>query len=157
MIKLQSLEKIVKIVKEARKEGRKTSLITGCFDIIHSGHITLFRFAKKHSDIVIVGLENDKNIKLNKGPNRPIHNFQKRSKVLTELQSVDWLFRIKDVVDFNYPNANKTYKTLYKKIQPDFLITNPNADYFWKNKRENAKEIGIELLFESGQKREFFW
>ncbi len=148
MGKVKSISEVVKFVAKAKNDGRKVSLITGCFDIIHIGHIKLFRFAKRHSDIVVVGLENDKNISLSKGNNRPIHKFKDRAEVLAELSSIDYVFEIKDIVNFGSPNANKTYLSLYKKIQPDFLITNPAADRFWRNKQKNAMEIGAKLLLD---------
>lgn len=79
-IKIKTLSQIVKMAAAARKKGQKVGLITGCFDVVHAGHVDLFRFAKKHCDLVVVGLDSDETIKLNKGPNRPIHNISQRER-----------------------------------------------------------------------------
>lgn len=152
MDKIKSIEEIVRIVRKEKNEGKKVSLITGCFDIVHIGHIKLFRFARRHSDVVIVGLENDKNVELSKGPDRPIYKSKERGEVLSEFKSIDWIFVIKDVVNFGSPDADKVYLSIYKKIQPNFLVTNQMADKFWKNKRKNAKEIGARLLLDRSKK-----
>ena len=76
--KIKTLAQVAKVSSHDRKIGKTVGLITGCFDVIHAGHVDLFRFAKKHCDLVIVGLDSDETIKLNKGPNRPIHNIAQR-------------------------------------------------------------------------------
>ncbi len=78
--KVKSLVQVAKIAVLAKKAGKKVGLITGCFDVVHSGHVDLFRFAKKHCDLVIVGLDSDETIKINKGSNRPIHNIFQRER-----------------------------------------------------------------------------
>jgi len=146
--KIKSLEEIVEIVKKAKSHKSTVSLITGCFDVVHIGHIKLLSFAKKRSDIVIVGLENDQNIKIAKGGDRPIHKLEERIEVLSELISIDYVFAIESVIDFSSPGANRQYLFLYKKIKPDYLVTNLHADRFWKNKQKHANEIGIKLLLD---------
>lgn len=79
-IKIKTLDQIAGVSVEARKVGKKVGLITGCFDVIHVGHVELFQFAKKHCDVVVVGLDSDETIKLNKGPARPIHNISQRER-----------------------------------------------------------------------------
>ena len=42
-------------------------MTNGCFDILHTGHIHILNEAKKLGDILIVALNSDSSIKLNKG------------------------------------------------------------------------------------------
>lgn len=77
-IKIKTLLQVAEIAAKAKKSGKTVGLITGCFDVIHLGHVELFQFAKKHCDVVVVGLDSDETIKLNKGPGRPIHNISQR-------------------------------------------------------------------------------
>jgi D-beta-D-heptose 7-phosphate kinase/D-beta-D-heptose 1-phosphate adenosyltransferase len=77
MTKVTTLTKVAKLARVARRDGKTIGLVTGSFDLIHLGHINLFRFAKKHTDIVIVGLDNDQTIKLVKVNNRHINDFKK--------------------------------------------------------------------------------
>lgn len=61
----------------------------GCFDVIHAGHIELFKFAKSLGDKLIVGTDTDDRIRLLKGPNRPIHKLEYRLIVLQSIRYID--------------------------------------------------------------------
>lgn len=126
-------------------------LITGCFDVIHAGHVDLFRFAKKHCDLVIVGLDSDETVKLNKSPGRPIHDIFQRERVLSELVSVDLIFCIDETMNFT-KGAEARHIELDKKIRPHYLVTNPIADKFWRNKERTAMAIGAKLLLDRRKK-----
>jgi len=145
-MKITTLNKLQKIVEKHKTQGKKIGLITGCFDIIHIGHIELFKFAKKHCDIVIIGLENDETIKLSKGEGRPIHNIKQRKRTLSELKSIDYVFPIESTLNFGTDEADFLYFQVAKVISPHYLITSPKADRFWGKKEKRAKEIGAELL-----------
>jgi D-beta-D-heptose 7-phosphate kinase/D-beta-D-heptose 1-phosphate adenosyltransferase len=147
MSKITGLKNVIEISREARSRGRKIGLITGCFDILHLGHIELIRFAKKHVDVLIVGLENDETVRLSKGPDRPVHNLTQRSEVLSELQSVDNIFPIPITVKFaDQADIRGQYVELVGQIHPDFLITSPSADKYWSQKRDSLQPLGIGLL-----------
>ena len=61
----------------------------GCFDIIHAGHIALFEYARSRGDRLVVGLDTDERVSLNKGNSRPIHTLDQRKKVISSLRFVD--------------------------------------------------------------------
>lgn len=146
MSKIKKLEQVAKHLKALRKEGKKVALVTGCFDIIHIGHIELLRFAKRNADAVVVGIENDKSIKISKGIKRPVNNLECRCQTIAELENVNFVFPIEEVIGFNAPNADKIYKKMLQKLRPDFLVTTPLSDKYWKNKQKRAKELGIGFL-----------
>ena len=54
----------------------------GCFDILHPGHIELFKVAKSLGDRLIVGVDTDLKVKADKGANRPINNLEYRKAML---------------------------------------------------------------------------
>jgi cytidyltransferase-like protein len=140
-------QRLFKIIQTSKSSGQKIGLITGCFDIIHAGHIDLFRYAKKHVDTLIIGLENDDTIRLSKGPTRPIHHLAQRSLVISEMASVDYVFAIPITVKFgNSTDIQAQYVNLVKKINPDYLITSPQADKYWSQKQQSLKPLGIKLL-----------
>lgn len=153
MAKTTTLKNAVKIVRKMKAEGKTVCLVTGCFDAIHIGHIKLFLLAKKHADFLVVGLENDASIKLSKGEDRPIFNFEDRGEVLAELKSVDLIFKIEQVYNFKDDNAEKVHEEIISLIKPNFLVTDPGTDKFWKVKRSRARKIGANLLLYRGTKR----
>lgn len=146
--KIKTLSQISKISAAAKRAGKKVGLITGCFDVIHAGHVDLFRFAKKHCDVVIVGLDSDETIKINKGPGRPFHNISQRERVLSELESVDYVFRIVGKNNWTKAEGRKACQDIYLAIKPNYLVTGQGADKYWRRKQEDAKAIGGRLLID---------
>jgi D-beta-D-heptose 7-phosphate kinase/D-beta-D-heptose 1-phosphate adenosyltransferase len=145
---ITSYKKAIKTAEKQKQLGKKVCLATGCYDAIHIGHIQLFRFAKKHCDFLIVGIENDETIRLSKGDNRPIFKFEDRSRVLSELISIDLIFKIEETYNFGNKNSSDVCEDITNKINPDYLVTNPYADRFWKQKQERALKIGAKLLLD---------
>jgi len=61
----------------------------GCFDILHPGHIELFKVAKSLGNRLIVGVDTDLKVKLDKGTNRPINNLEYRKAMLEAIRYID--------------------------------------------------------------------
>jgi D-beta-D-heptose 7-phosphate kinase/D-beta-D-heptose 1-phosphate adenosyltransferase len=105
----------------------------GCFDILHSAHIELFKFCKSLGKTVIVGLNSDNSIKRFKGNTRPINNVNERIKMLNAIDYIDFIIIFDDDTPIN----------LIKNIKPDFLVK--GGDYTIENiiGREFAKNTII--------------
>ena len=84
MNKILSSEELQKKINYLKKIKKKIVLCHGVFDVIHAGHISHFKSAKKFGDILIVSVTGDKFV--NKGFNRPIFNLNDRKKILSELR-----------------------------------------------------------------------
>ena len=106
-------------------KNKKVIFTTGCFDLIHEGHIMILEKAKKMGDILIVALNDDYSIKKNKGENRPINNLQTRLSVLSSIKYVDFIIVF----------SEETPNNVYNIIQPDILVK--GSDY----SIEKIKEI----------------
>lgn len=68
--------------------GKKV-IVNGTFDIIHVGHIELFKYAKSLGDKLIVAIDTDERVKRLKGESRPINNVHERKLLLENLKPVD--------------------------------------------------------------------
>ena len=90
----------------------------GCFDILHRGHIELFKFCRlQHAyKQVVVGINSDKSIKELKGPYRPIMSEEDRIAVLLAIQWIDY------VIVFD----TKSVLPLIEALKPSFLIKGGN-------------------------------
>ena len=44
----------------------------GVFDLLHPGHLRYLRQARDLGDALIVGVNSDRSVRANKGPDRPI-------------------------------------------------------------------------------------
>ena len=67
----------------------KTIWTNGCFDILHRGHIELFRYAKSLGDYLVVGIDEDERVKQSKGDTRPINTVDDRRTVLESIRYID--------------------------------------------------------------------
>jgi cytidyltransferase-like protein len=67
-------------------EGRKKVFVTGCFDMLHSGHIAFLEEATAHGD-VYVGIGSDETVRRLKG-RYPIYNQDERKYMLEALRCV---------------------------------------------------------------------
>ena len=124
--------------------GQKTVLVHGIFDLLHFGHVKLLAEAKKHGDVLIVGVEPNSNTKIIKGPNRPIHDEAARCFVLAHLAPVDYVFLIPE-----YPSAvnqDAFYVELYQTLNPNVVATCVKAGPHGPLKRQHAKDLGIAFI-----------
>jgi D-beta-D-heptose 7-phosphate kinase/D-beta-D-heptose 1-phosphate adenosyltransferase len=67
----------------------KNIWINGCFDIVHMGHIELFKYAKSLGNKLVVGIDTDDRVRILKGPSRPINNQENRKKFLESIKYID--------------------------------------------------------------------
>ena len=72
-----------------RGAGQRIVLTNGCFDILHSGHISYLNAAKALGDVLVVGLNTDASVRRLKGDTRPINALEERAAVLAGLSAVD--------------------------------------------------------------------
>ncbi len=68
------------------------AFVTGCYDIVHVGHIELFKYCKSIADWLVVGVDTDDRVKKAKGPERPINNLDARIEFLKAIRYVDEIF-----------------------------------------------------------------
>lgn len=147
MEKINSLPQAAIAASAAKKSDKKIGFITGCFDILHEGHINLFRFAKKHVDFLIIALDSDEAIRQGKGEGRPIHNQKQRAKILSELESVDMVIPITEKYSFlKKESVESVHDKIRDAVAADFIITTPQADKYWQSKKERAENSGVKIL-----------
>lgn len=84
----------------------------GCFDILHSGHITYLAQARQMGDLLVVGLNSDASVRRLKGQERPVNSQDARALVLAALEIVDYVAIFDEDTPYN----------LIAKVQPDVLV-----------------------------------
>tara|TARA_B100000886_G_C20426982_1_gene494710 strand:- start:6150 stop:7007 length:858 start_codon:yes stop_codon:yes gene_type:complete len=112
---------------DIKKNLEKIVFSNGVFDILHSGHIELLKFAKSLGKKLIIGLNSDRSVKILKGKNRPINKQKDRKDILSELSFVD------DVIVFDETKPLKLIETL----QPDIIVK--GSEFTEKHIRKNDK------------------
>lgn len=141
--KILPFEILLKELKQHRQQNNKIIFAHGVFDLLHRGHVTLLSEAKKLNGIVVVGVENDDNVKKLKGNDRPIHGQEARLFVLSHLEPVDYIFLIPP---YQSDELNAFYTDIYRRLQADILATCVDAGRFGPLKREHASEAGIDFV-----------
>jgi|TARA_R110002020_G_scaffold221133_1_gene429147 ribose 5-phosphate isomerase B len=91
----------VKRIEKLNPNKVKTVFTNGVFDILHTGHIEILKFAKNLGDRLIVAINSDQSVRKLKGDDRPINDENDR---LTMIQSIRWvdeafIFDSTDTVD----------------------------------------------------------
>jgi D-beta-D-heptose 7-phosphate kinase/D-beta-D-heptose 1-phosphate adenosyltransferase len=92
--------------------GGKVVFTNGVFDLLHPGHIRYLQDARRLGDALIVGINSDRSVRANKGPERPITPEGERAEVLAALECVD------AVAIFD----EETPAEIVRRLQPDVLV-----------------------------------
>ncbi len=130
--KVKRIGEMKSIVAGLKARGKKVVFTNGCFDILHVGHVRYLRRARRHGDILIVGLNTDRSVKQIKGEKRPIVPEKDRAEVLSALEFVDY------VVLFDDPDPLR----LIESLRPSVLVK--GADW------PKEKIVGREVVEKTG-------
>ena len=107
-----TLDQMVVVRQYLKQTGRTLVFTSGCFDILHMGHVNYLAFARKQGDALVVGVNSDASVKRSKGPKRPINNERERALLLAALKAVDYVV----IFDKDKPAP------LVEKLLPDVLV-----------------------------------
>jgi D-beta-D-heptose 7-phosphate kinase/D-beta-D-heptose 1-phosphate adenosyltransferase len=100
------------VVAGVRARGGRVVATGGCFDLLHAGHVSLLREARRLGDCLIVCLNSDSSVAGLKGPGRPLVGQEDRAAVLGALAPVD------AVIVF----AERTPSALLERLRPDVWV-----------------------------------
>lgn len=89
--KIIDIDTLSEKVTEDKKSGKKVVSTSGCFDILHAGHVIYLEEAKKKGDILVVLLNSDDSVRKLKGKERPIVSQRERAIVMAGLECVDYV------------------------------------------------------------------
>ena len=107
----------------------------GCFDILHRGHIELFKYAKSLGNYLVVGVDTDERVRMSKGSSRPINKLEDRVAMLRSIKYID------EVVTFS--NDEELVTQLFLSQSKIIVV---GSDY------KNKKVIGSDFV----KRTEFF-
>jgi len=102
-------EELIERVAAAREAGAKIVFANGCFDVLHVGHVRYLAGARELGDILIVGINSDQQVALQKGAGRPVLPASERAEIVAALESVTY------VTIFNEPTVDE----LLLALKPD--------------------------------------
>ena len=85
----------------------------GTFDILHPGHIELFKVARALGDKVIVATDTDEKIKADKGDHKPVNNLCYRVAMLEAIKYIDVVHTF---------GSRQQLEDLIQLYEPDILL-----------------------------------
>ncbi len=114
---------------------RKKVFVSGCYDMLHSGHVAFFKEASKYGDLY-VGI----------GSDSTIENLKKRKTVYSEKERLYMVKAIRYVTDafINAGSGMMDFIDTVDRVKPDIFVV--NSDGGSDEKREFCKERGIEYV-----------
>lgn len=124
MAQVVSQDSLILQRRKWKDNGQCVVFVSGCFDLLHPGHIRLLEQARSHGDILIVGVQSDASFRnahagvagtgelSSKRASRPITPGAERAEILAALAAVDY------VVEFDDPSPAR----LIGSLGPDIVV-----------------------------------
>jgi rfaE bifunctional protein nucleotidyltransferase chain/domain len=111
-VSANAIDVAVSLAARVRAAGGLVVFTNGVFDLLHPGHVRYLRAARDLGDALVVGVNSDRSVRANKGPERPINPEAERAEVLAALACVDAAV----IFDEDTPYG------LITRLQPDMLV-----------------------------------
>jgi len=122
---------------------KKIVFVSGCFDILHGGHIEFFKQAKSLGDYLVVCIASDEVLMLAKGK-QPSIPIQHKISIIRNLQVVD------EVITSSNVTSVFDFEDHFMRIKPDFLVCTKD-DENREPKTRLCESVGAELvIFKKG-------
>jgi len=100
---------LVRTAEAARAAGSVIVLANGCFDLLHVGHVRYLAGAKELGDVLVVGINSDRQTHILKGDGRPYTPERERAEMVAGLRGVDFVTIFDEA----------TVEQLIRAIKPD--------------------------------------
>jgi len=114
-------------LSEIRERHKNERLVfcSGCFDLMHAGHLLFFEDSKKQGDVLVVMVGSDEVIRRDKGPKRPVLNEHMRVKLIDALKPVDYVFVDRIISKDAHPLFFMYH--VFDALKPDIYVINDDA------------------------------
>ncbi len=126
-------------------------IVSGYFNPVHSGHVSLFKEAKKLGNKLVVIVNNDAQVKV-KG-HFPFMSEKEREVIIDSIEHVDLVYLSKD----KDRSVSNTIQEIYNNFKRDYI------NFIFANGGERKKaglpeyktceKLGIRMVFDVGGKR----
>jgi len=139
--KLSSTTEAIQRIELWKIKNEKIVFTNGCFDILHTGHVTYLAKSADLGTKLIVAINTDASVKrLGKGDDRPVNSEQARAFVLSALGFIDM------VVLFD----NDTPFEIIQALQPDVLVKGADYDPEETDKTSKKYIVGSDIVKKNG-------
>ena len=116
-----------------------TVLCHGCFDVLHIGHLRLFKKARYMGDRLVVSLLSDEFVRASKGSKRPFHNLAIRREMVEALSAVS------ETVVVDGP-GHEAVERMIATVKPQIYVK--GSEYRGRIPEQAfAESIGVKIAF----------
>jgi len=114
---IENYDQLTQAASGLRAVGYRIVVTIGSWDLLHIGHLRYLIKAKECGDILIVGVDTDRGVKLYKGPSRPVVPQVERCEMLTYQAAVDFVTLVDDIDE-----QGRWQYGLIKAVRPDVFV-----------------------------------
>lgn len=114
---------------------RSIVLATGCFDILHIGHLHFLKDAAMQGDVLVVGVNSDRSVKMIKGPTRPIALQGERVSLIASFRFVAYAFVYDNIVADD----------CILNLKPDVFVAGEESIHVYPSESATAKKVGARI------------
>ena len=130
--KVKHSNELQKALQFHRDRGDRIIFASGCFDLLHVGHISLLQKARSLGEVLVVALNDDVSAQAMKGEGRPLISQHDRARILAALAYVDY------VTIYSEP----TPISLLKLLRPHILVQGEDHTHETVAEREVVEGYG---------------
>lgn len=116
----------------------KIGYTTGVYDMLHIGHLNIFKRAKKECDYLIVGVTTDELSYIRKNK-YPIINQEERVEIIKAIKYVDKVILQEDM--------DKLKKIIDYKVDVVFVGSDWQGTEQWEKYEKEFKEFNCEVIY----------
>jgi cytidyltransferase-like protein len=140
-MRIYTAEDLAALVVDGKAAGQIVGLCHGCFDMLHTGHIRHFRYAKSRCDLLFVSITADPFV--DKGPDRPVFSAQERAEIICELRDVS------GVVINHAANAEELVANVRPSIyfKGQEYLNGKGANPNFLGERDLAISLGVDVQY----------
>ena len=109
--RILSLRHLVSEIARRRRRRPKPRVVlaNGLFDLLHVGHVRYLRGARRHGEVLVVAVNDDRSARRLRGRGRPIVGAADRARLVAALDGVDYVVRF----------DSRTVAPLLRRLRPD--------------------------------------
>ncbi|MBI1971239.1 MAG: adenylyltransferase/cytidyltransferase family protein [Candidatus Wildermuthbacteria bacterium] len=129
-----------KLIDAHKTIGHRIVCTIGSWDMLHIGHLRYLIKAKEHGDILVVGADSDRGIKIyKKNKLRPVIPQEERMEMLQYQECVDYVTSVDDIDE-----QGRWQYGLVKIITPHCFVTTPES--YPPEQLENIKQYAEQVV-----------
>jgi len=116
----------------AKTNGARTVVFTsGTFDLFHSNHLRMIKYARGLGDVLIVGVSTDELVKSYKSP--PIIPFDERMAIIDALKDPDVVI----------PQHSLDHREKVQRLNIDIFVVGDD----WSGKYDYLRDHGVQVFY----------